>query len=248
MFFSNPNFYYITIGLQALCVIHCIRKNNQQKWIWIIIFIPIVGSLAYLFTEILNRKDMQQMGSGVGSILNPSGSIRKLEENLRFADTFKNKVALADAYLASGQTIKAIDLYESSLSGNFTNHEHVNMQLILAYFQVNRYEDIVATAQKIYRQPQFARSRPHMYYAISLGYLGKSEEAEKEFRLMRGKFSNFECRYHYGLFLDRLGRRQEAAQVFNEIVNEKSHLNSRERSLHSQWFSKSRDELKRLGN
>lgn len=45
---------------------------------------------------------MQQAQSGISNIFNPGGSIKRMEENLRFSDTFSNRVTLADAYLAIG--------------------------------------------------------------------------------------------------------------------------------------------------
>src|SRR5687768_11754186 len=133
MFFDNNYFYYVTIGLQAICVLHCLKRGNTQKWIWLIVFLPVIGCLIYFFSEIVTGNRIQQVSSGVGSVLNPGGSVRKLEEQLRFADTFHNRVALADAYLANGRTKDAIALYEQSLTGVFTENEHLLKQLIIAY-------------------------------------------------------------------------------------------------------------------
>lgn len=45
-------FYYVTLALQAICVIHCLRKGNQQKWIYIIVFLPLIGCVdRCLFSE-----------------------------------------------------------------------------------------------------------------------------------------------------------------------------------------------------
>jgi hypothetical protein len=168
LFLSNKYFYLITLALQAICIIHCIRRNNQQTWIWIIIFLPILGSIVYLFTEVINKSSVKSAGVGLGSVLAPTASIRKLEEQLRFTDTFHNRVVLADAYLAKGQTDKAIELYESSLTGVFTENEHVLGQLVVAYSQKHRYADIPPIIQKIYRSPQFAHSKVHLLYALAL--------------------------------------------------------------------------------
>ena len=93
-FIFNPAFYIVTVILQAICVIHCIRKGSQQNWIWLIVFLPLIGSVAYLFTEVITRRNIRDMQSGVGEVLSPSGSIKKLEDNLRFSDTFNNRIAL----------------------------------------------------------------------------------------------------------------------------------------------------------
>lgn len=246
MFFNSHYFYYVTIGLQAICVLHCLKKGNQNKWIWIIVFLPVIGCLIYLFTEIFTDRQLSQVSSGVASVLNPRGSVRKLEEQLRFADTFQNRIALADAYLANGRTEDAIDLYEQSYTGVFTENEYLLKQLIIAYSIVKRYEDIILLAQKIYRTPQFPRSRAHLLYAIALENTGNGPMAEKEFKSMNARFSDYESRYQYGLFLLRARRNDEAKQVFNEILSEASHLTSRERRGNQAWLNQSREELKKM--
>lgn len=246
MFFFSGTFYIITIVLQAICVIHCVRKGKQQNWIWLIVFLPLVGCLVYFFSEILTNREIRTVKSGVGEIFNPSGSIKKLEENLRFSDTFNNQVALADAYFSAGQTKKAISLYEDSLTGAFTENEYVIAQLVSAYYSEKRYEDVLRIAPKIYKLPQFPRSKAHILYSMSLAYSGKDEMAEKEFLEMKGRFSNFEARYYYALFLQKNSRNPEARQVLTEIVEEIPQLSGVEKRYNQQWIGLSKDMLKRL--
>lgn len=192
--------------------------------------------------------EMEKVQSGMGSVFNPSGKIKKLESNLRFADTFKNKVALADAYLEAGQTERAIALYESCLSGNFMVHEHVNIQLIHAYAEVKRFDDIVRIAKQIYTLPQFTRSRAHMLYAVALSYTNNTEEAEKEFKLLKGRFSNYESRYRYAGFLMRMNRNDEARKLFEEMLHEADHLTPQEKRANRTWFVYAKDELKKMNS
>ena len=248
MFLFNSYFYYVTLGLQALCVFHCIRKGNQQKWIYIIVFLPLVGCIAYFFTEMFSSRQLRNAGSGLGIVLNPTGSIRRLEANLRFADTFHNRVALADAYLAAGHTAKAIELYEVSLTGAFEENEHVLYQLIISYSKEGRYEEIIALAQKIYHLPQFARSKGHILFALALEQCSRSDEAEKEFRIMNTRFSSFEARYQYGLFLKRAGRSEETAHLFSEMIGEWSHLSPIERKHSRNWIALAKEERKKLAS
>ncbi|MGG9962713.1 PLDc N-terminal domain-containing protein [Ferruginibacter sp. SUN106] len=248
MFYLSPYFYYITVGLQVICAIHCIRKDNQAKWLWLIIFLPVVGSLIYIFTEMFSGNDVQKVQSGVGAVFNPSGKIKKLEDNLRFADTFANKVALADAYLEAKQTQRAITLYESCLSGNFTTHEYVNIQLINAYADLKQYDNIIPLAKQIYTLPQFARSRAHMLYAIALSHTGNADEAEKEFKLLKGRFSNYESRYWYGSFLLRMNRNEDAKKIYEEMLGELAHLDGKEKRNNRIWFNYAREDLKKINN
>lgn len=246
MFFDSSNYYYIVIGLQVICVLHALRRNTHQKWIWIIVLLPVIGALIYIFTEMFNRRQVQNVQSGLTNVLNPGGRISKLEERLRFSDTFNNRIELADAYLATGQTDKAVKLYTMSLTGAFTENEHVRGQLALAYFEQKRYEEVVQIAAKIISLPQFVRSRVHLLYALSLAYCGQEEKAEKEFKLMNGQFANYEARYNYGIFLQKAGREEESIRQFNQLLDESTHLSAREKSANRDWFQLSREALRKM--
>lgn len=241
-------FYFISIALQAICVIHCLRKGNEQKWIYLIIFLPMIGCVAYFFTEIVNVRRIHgpQLGSGgFSGFSSPVGRIRKMENTLRFADTFNNRVMLADAYLLVGRTDEAIGLYKESLTGAFSENEHVIKQLIVAYFQKGMYAEVIVMARRLYGRPQFARSKEHVLYARALEYTGDVEGAEREYMKMKGRFADFEARYQYGLFLRGAGREKEARLVFEDIADEAPHLSSRERRDNRSWISKAKEELNR---
>ena len=245
MFFGDYTYiYYFTLLLQGICVWHSIKKGTQQKWLWIIIILPIVGAVAYIFSEIINKKDLQQVGSGVGNVINPGGRVKKLEELVRFADTFQNRIMLADEYLRTGQLQKAIELYEHSLAGNFAENEHVHMQLCLAYFAIGTFEKAVESGKKVSKTIQFARSRAHIAFARSLAKLGEAAAAEAEFKKMNGKYANFEARYYYGLMLQEATRTEEALKIWQQIVDEGSHLTPHEKRDNREWISRAKESLK----
>jgi hypothetical protein len=129
-------------------------------WIWVIIFLPIVGSIAYIFLEMLRGKNVS--GINLSNIFQSKPSIKRLEENLRFSDTFNNRVMLADAYLESGMTERAIDLYESSLTGAFEENEYVHIQLVKAYYKTNQFDKVVCIAKKNI-EPSYFSSLPTTY-------------------------------------------------------------------------------------
>jgi hypothetical protein len=153
-FFSG--YYSIIIVLQAICVYHAFKKGNQN-WIWIIVFLPAVGCLIYLFSEIITKREVEVVKSNIEPIIRPTGRIKDLKRRLAFSDTFDNKAALADAYLESGMYAEAIELYESCLTGIFESNPHVIMQLIKAYYQAERYEDAIRVAQKILTVSDFLK-------------------------------------------------------------------------------------------
>jgi hypothetical protein len=244
--FGNSYLYYIEIALQVICALHCIRRGNQNKWLWIIVFLPLVGCIIYIFSEMRPGNNIRRPQIDIKAVINPASKLKKLEDIVKFADTFDNKIKLADAYLAAGLTDKAVALYESSLTGAFAENEYGIMQLAHGYFEQERYEDVINVLQKISKTPQFARSKTHILYARALELAGKPELAEIEFRLMKGRYSNFEQRYEYGLFLIRADRVEEAAEIFEQIAEEEPQLSAMERRYSRTWIVKSKEELKRL--
>jgi hypothetical protein len=248
MYFGGGSYYYLIIALQVFCAVHSYRRGTLNRWIFLIIFLPVIGSIIYIYSEILSNR-----GGGFKSrtfspvkVKSSPANIKKLEEQLHFTDTFANKVKLADAYLAAGDTDKAIDLYKASLTGAFAENEHVMGQLIVAYFEQQRYDEVIPLAKKLRHLQQFVRSKSHLLYALSLEETGNLEEAEKEFRSMKGRYSYFEQRYQYGLFLMRTDRNEDAAGVFLEMVNEEPHLGQVEKKANRTWFLKAREELKKI--
>ena len=155
---------------------------------------------------------------------------------------------LADAYLENGMTERAIDLYESSLTGAFEENEYVHTQLIKAYYKTNQFDKAVSIAKKISKLPTFPRSRTHMQYAMALERIGQSQEAEKEFQKMQSRFSFYEPRYEYGLFLIRNNRKQEAKDLYESMLAENTQLSPRERRSAAPFLRLVREELKKMEN
>ena len=127
-----------------------------------------------------------------------------------------------------------------------TENEYVLCQLIKAYYQVKRYSDIIPVTQKIYKLPQFSLSRQHILYAIALANTGQPGAAEKEFKMMKPRFSNYEARYQYARFMIANDRSDEARLLLKEMISEVSHLSPRERRNNSNWFTLAKEELKKL--
>ncbi len=240
--------YYLIIGLQGICVFHCVKRGNQGKWVWIIVCLPVVGSLIYIFSEIITKRDMGNVQSNISTLIFPTGRVKDLKKKLEFANTFDNKVGLADAYLREGSIQEAIELYESCLVGVFSDNEYVITKLIISYYHAERYQDAVKMGQKILKSADFNKSHAHILYALSLEKAGNAELAEKELKSMQGTYSNFEARLNYGQFLIRASRSAEAKVVFSEILQEASHMNSRESRNNSKWFKKTREELSAMRN
>lgn len=244
MFFQGEYTYYIIGGLQAICAFHAYRNGRLDKWIWLIVFLPVIGCLIYLYQEVWSNRRIGTPKLDVGAVFNPGVKLKRLEDELRFTDTFQNRIRLADAYLEAGFTDKAVEVYEGSLTGAFAENEHVMAQLMIAYYKQGRYAEVIPIAKKLYKLPQFARSQAHITYAMALEQMGNIDAAETEFKAMKGRYSYFEQRYQYGLFLIRQDKIEDAEKVFTDMMDEQPHLSAVEKKSNRQWFAKAKEQLK----
>lgn len=246
IFANYYQYYYIVLILQGLCVFHSFRRGTQQRWLWVIVFLPLVGSLVYIFTEVVQKRDVKSVTGNLGNVLNPGGRIKKLEERLSFSDTFANRMQLADAYLEAKMSDKAIDLYEENLTSQINTSENSLKNLVQAYFKTERYTDVVKTAPLVSNTMDFSKTPCNLYYALALVELNKPQEAEAQFRKMNQRFCNYEARYRYAMFLANENRKGEAEELLKAIVTEGSHLSSRERSEHSEWINAAKKQHRHL--
>ncbi|MDB5120776.1 MAG: hypothetical protein JWN56_1994 [Sphingobacteriales bacterium] len=246
LFQGLGEYYYVIFILQGICIFHAIRNNNQSKWIWIIMFLPIIGCAIYAFTEIFQKRQVNSIQAGVVKLVNPGSKIKHLERKFQFTDTFANRVALADAYLEKGLHEKALALYEPALSGLFESNEHVVQQLIEVYFKLNRFDDVIRIAPKISRNINFPKSKSNLLYALALEKSDGIDLAEKEFKAMNHRFSNYEARYNYGQFLIRTNREAEALKLYTTISEEAEHMNRKEKGESKIWIDKVIGSCKKL--
>lgn len=209
-------------------------------------FLPVIGSLIYIYQEVISNRSVRIKAPDISAVFDPGVKLKRLENEVKFTDTFANRIKLADAYLDAGYVDKAVEIYTASLTGAFAENEHVLAQLIVAYDKQGRHREIIPIARNLYKLPQFARSRIHVLYAIALEQTGNIAAAEEEFKTMKGRYSYFEQRYQYGLFLLRQDRIENAEKIFSDIIEEQPHLSSVERNSNKVWFAKAKTELKKI--
>ncbi len=213
-------YYYLIVALQGYCVYHCYTNRNAYYWFLLIIFLPILGSLIYLFYNVISKKDIDRVQDGLVTVINPSKKITDLEKKFKFADTFENQSALADAYLEAEMYDKAIDNYEACLSGTFQNDFYVSSKLQEAYYFSSRFDESIQCAETIKDKPKFEKSRAAFLYALALEKSGDTKLAQRYLEQFDAPYSRYLERLELAKFYIRNSKKNEATALLKEIVNE----------------------------
>ena len=236
--------YYLVLALQAYCIYHIYQNRKQYYWYFVIIFIPVIGSLVYIFTQVINSKDVSNIAEEVTNIINPTKRILDLENQLKFADTFQNRVNLGDAYLENRDFENAITNYENALDSNFKNDVYTINQLIKAYFYADNVEKVIEYSEKIKSNPEFKKSQ--YFYGIALENQHRFEEAEIELQKIDLNYSNYEERVYFAGFLIRRNKKEEAKEVLQRIVIESQNMTNPNRRKYRDSISKAQQLLNEI--
>ena len=239
-------YYYLIIALQGFCVYHCYTNRNNYYWIFAIIFLPIIGSILYLFMNVIRKGDIDRAQEQLVVAFNPTKRIKDLEKRFRFSPTFENQVALADAYFKEQQYEAAIANYSEALKDVFANDFYVLAQLQNAYYKLSDFNTSIEFAERIVGDQKFKKSKSAFLYGITLEQLGKLEEAEKWLATFDAPYNYYEERLELARFFKRNGKLDLAKNVYTDLLVEAQNMSKQSYRTHRNTINQAREESKML--
>lgn len=218
-----PVIFILEIALQAFCVLHAIRTGRPMQWIYIIVFLPLAGSIAYFFMEILpeirhSRAARQAVGD-VNRVIDPDRALRELTAAVEDVPSAANKVALGQELMRRERYDDAIPLLESGAEGLHADDPAVMLPLAEAKFLNRDYAGARDVLDRLRTaQPDLESPRGHMLYARSYEADGNTDAALTEYEALAGYYPGEEARCRYALLLQKAGRVEEANALFADIL------------------------------
>lgn len=110
-----------SLVIQLALVVHIVKTGRNMTWVFIVLFFPLIGTLAYIIVELVpewtHSRTAHSAGRRLSGIVNPDKDLNAASQNLAVADTVQNAMALADECLDKGRYAEAKQLYERSLRG-----------------------------------------------------------------------------------------------------------------------------------
>ncbi|MDG1714629.1 hypothetical protein [Lacinutrix sp.] len=239
-------FTYLIVALQAFCIYHVIKNRNQYFWIFIIIFIPAIGSIIYLITQVYNKRDASIIKENLTSVLIPTKKVKDLEKKLQFAETFQNRLDLADAFFEIKDYQNAIIHYEVALKDESQNNYFILEKLVAAYYNLEDYDNTISYGEKLKHHPEFKQSKSEFIYGLALDKTGQTEAAEKHLRAIDQRYSNYSERLVLAKFFIEKDKVEEAKAILNEIFVESQHMTKPNKRKYGTTINEVEKLLKRL--
>ena len=238
----------LPIIVQVLLIIHVIKTGRDRFWIYILIFIPVAGPLAYFFVEILpavlSNPNTARLKTQIGDSINPGRRVADLELQLEVADTVENRKRLADEHLRNGNHEKAISLYQSCLEGIYEDDTYILSSLAEAYYRNRDLPNAKRILEKLETMGELSSKYTAWFvYAKVLEETNCFEDAEREYQALEGTFPRLEVLFHHGKFLQKLSRDAEAKSKFQEIMKISRQLPKHALKSQRRWLALARKEL-----
>lgn len=240
----------LIIGLliNLALVVHILKTGRSVFWVFIVLFFPPIGGLAYIIVELLPEWTSSRSGMSVRRKLtrlaNPDRDLRAASRNFEVADTAQNAIVLAGECLAKERYAEARDLYQNALRGVHEDDPVLLLGLARARFGLGDAAGTVATLDRLKeKNPDHNSPEGHLLYARSKEQLGDMAAAVHEYEALCGYYSGPEPACRLAAIYKAQGRTEEARALFQKVVAQ-SRLSGRHyNSLYKEWVEMAKREL-----
>ena len=238
----------VILLIQFAVAAHVIRSGRSYLWILPIMFVPLLGCLAYLVFAILPdmaRSDTaRRFADDVVSTVDPGRLYREKKRQVELVGSGQAKRELADECIKRGYFKDAIELYESAMQGGFENDPAYLHGLARAKLLAGDGAGAQATYESLKAaDPVAFNADAELDYARALAQQGKNDEALQQYERVLPKYPGEEARCRYALFLQKTGQPERARKVFREIVDSVRGAPSYYRSRQREWVKIARQNL-----
>jgi hypothetical protein len=239
---------YITYFIQLLLIIHVLKTGRDRYWIWLLLFLPMIGGVAYLLVEILPDFSRSITGQrtrrGVRNVLDPGADIRAQAAAWEQSPNAENGRRYAQALLAASRAQEAEEILGQALSGFFSDDPALMLLKAQALFSQEKWEQALLALQQIQENnPELRSPEGHLLYARCLEKTGQTGPALEEFRSVAGYFPGAEARYRLAMALGKAGQDVESREEFRGMIRDAELAPRHFRNSEKSWLDAARKEL-----
>lgn len=215
----------LPIILTVLLIIHVIRTGRNTLWIWLIIFLPLAGGIAYaiveLLPELLNSRTARATHRNVKRALNPEAQLRRLQDEAQVTQNVASNQRLAEELLRHNRFQEAAAVYRKVLTGLYEHDPDLMLGLARAQFGGGDATAARATLDEALRMnPDYRSPQAHLLYARSLEAEGNVQKALAQYQTLSGSYPGAEAAVRYAQLLKAQGRLEESRSVAKDLLEQ----------------------------
>jgi hypothetical protein len=229
--------------LQAVAIVHFIRRRPDGYWLWIIIFLGGLGALIYIAAEMIPDAGLLRQSF---KVFPRRRRIRELESAILDNPSAGNYEELGDLYLEEGKYARARECFNKSISSR-TDSPDPFYRRGIAEIELGDFAAAVSDLERVVGgDTEYDFHRAAGLLAHAYANTGQPEKAEALFKRVTKISTASETYYNYANFLASQGRNAEAREWAQKILEKKPTMPGYLRRRERPWFRRASTFLLRV--
>ena len=235
-------FYPYGFLLQAVAILHFVRRRPDTFWLWIILMGGAIGALVYICIEVVPDAGLLR---GAFQVFPRRKRIKELEAAIFDNPSVGNYEELGDLYSDDGQYARARECFDRVMARS--DAIDPLYRRALCEIAVGDFAAAAADLERVTaRDPKYDYQRAAGLHAQALAKIGENARAATLFAEVTETSTLSETQYNYACFLAGQGRGVEAREWAERILRKKQTMPEYIRRRERPWFRKTRALYKRL--
>lgn len=229
--------------LQAIAIIHFIRRRPEIYWLFIILIGGWIGALIYIVVEVIPDAGLLRSSF---QVFPRRRRIRELERAIIDNPSAGNYEELGLLYLDDGDFARARASYDNAISSRTDSIDPFYRRGI-AEIELGDFPAAALDLQRaVTTDPAYDFQRAIGLLAHAYAQTGQPEKAGSLFQQATKISTSSETYYNYALFLHAEGRNEEAREWAQKILAKGPSMPAYQRRRERAWFRKAYALLARL--
>jgi hypothetical protein len=228
-------FYPWGLLLQAVAIVHFIRRRPDGYWLWIIIFFGGLGALIYIAAEMIPDAGILRQSF---KAFPRRRRIHELQAAILDNPSPGNYEELGDLYLEEGNYARARQCYDKSISARTDSLDPFYRRGMAATYMADFTAALPDLERVVTQDPQYDFHRAAALLAHTYANTSQPEKAEALFQQVTKISTSSETYYNYATFLASRQNYSEARQWAQRILDKKPTMPGYLRRRERPWFRK----------
>ncbi|MGH9370923.1 MAG: tetratricopeptide repeat protein [Vicinamibacterales bacterium] len=229
--------------LQAIAIVHFVRRRPDFYWLWIILIFGGLGALVYIMVEVVPDVGLLRTAF---QVFPRRKRIKALEAAVIDNPSIGNYEELGDLYLDDGQFAKARECFDRVISPRTQSADPYYRRALSALALGDLQAAAEDLGQVVTSDPKYDYHRAAGLLAHVVGKLGRQDEAAARFADVTEVSTMSETQYNYASLLADMNRPDDARQWAQRILAKKPTMPAYMRRPERPWVRKASALIKRL--
>jgi hypothetical protein len=235
-------FYPYGVILQALAILHFVRRRPDTYWLWIILIGGGLGALLYIAAEVVPDAGLLR---GALQVFPRRKRIRQLQTAILDNPSVANYEELGDLYLDDKEYARARECFDRVIAARPDSLDPYYRRA-LAALGAGDLQHARDDLEHVVRQDaKYDYHRASGLLADTLARTGEPDRAAALFEQVTQVSTLSETQFNYATLLASAGRTDEAREWAARILAKKPTMPSYLRRRERPWFRKAKALLKR---